>query len=318
MGNLRAKLREWMLPIIACFGVLMAIFTVMTRKDLEKKDPLVPPPQTTYKVAVAGIGVIEPLSELIAIGVELPGVVREVLCKVGDQVTQGTPLFALDTRDADAQILVLEAAIAGAKIQADDMAQQFELVRNVIDKRAVSKDEYNRKYFAMRLAREKLKEMQAQLQQARTTRDRLIIKAPISGRILEINIHPGEYASAGVLTPPLMRMGDVSQLVVRTEVDEEFAQKVDPVQQATGYPRGANKEPLKLSFLRFEPFIKPKQNLAVAGSRIDTRVLQVLYTIDHAGSDVFVGQQMDVFINAEKQEKPDSEDTSKMLQGQPS
>jgi hypothetical protein len=36
----------------------------------------------------------------------------------------------------------------------------------------------------------------------------------------------------------------------------------------------------------------------MSAERVDTRVLQVIFSIDRGDSPIFVGQQMDVFINA--------------------
>ena len=51
--------------------------------------------------------------------------------------------------------------------------------------------------------------------------------------------------------------------------------------------------------MRFEPLVIPKKNLSGdATERVDTRVLQVVYRIDPATDvSLFVGQQMDVFID---------------------
>ncbi|MFM9147584.1 MAG: hypothetical protein ACKORI_05600, partial [Verrucomicrobiota bacterium] len=57
---------------------------------------------------------------------------------------------------------------------------------------------------------------------------------------------------------------------------------------------------IPLKFVRIEPFVVPKVSLT-GGSveRVDTRVLQVIYQFERpADRSVFVGQQMDVFIDA--------------------
>ncbi len=54
-----------------------------------------------------------------------------------------------------------------------------------------------------------------------------------------------------------------------------------------------------LRFVRFEPQVIPKRSLTGASTeRVDTRVLQVIFSFDPAALPVFVGQQMDVFIQA--------------------
>jgi hypothetical protein len=54
-----------------------------------------------------------------------------------------------------------------------------------------------------------------------------------------------------------------------------------------------------LSFVRVEPFVVPKRSLTGENTeRVDTRVLQVIYAVESAETTLYVGQQVDVFINA--------------------
>ncbi len=291
------KTKGLKLPIIALVGLIFAVITVFGRPAEPKTEPLVLPPTSSYASAVAGIGVVEPQSEVISLGSDLQGLVRNVHVKVGDKVEIGAPLFTLDERDIDAQIKTLEAALASAKIQAADAESQFKLIQSVKDKRAVARDDVNRRKFAADLAKAKIAEVEAQLFQAQTTKERLTVTAPIAGEILSVNIRPGEMVGQ-MTSEPLMRMGDTSVLHVRVEIDEENTGKINPNSKAKGIKRGDTKTEIPLSFVRYEPFVRPKQNLAAAGQRVDTRVLQVIYKINETKSSAFVGEQMDVFIDA--------------------
>lgn len=292
-----SRIHGWKLPLIGAAGLVFALVSVLGRPESKAHEPLVTPPTTSFSTQVAGIGVVEPKSEVINLGVELPGVVRQVQVAVGDDVKRGAPLFALDQREVDAQIVTLEASLVSSRVQAADAEAQYALIASVKDKRAVAKDEVNRRQFAKQLAQARVKEIEAQLQQAKTTKQRLMVKAPIDGRVLELNVRPGEYAVAGVLAAPLMRMGDVSTLHVRVEVDEENAARIRPDSKAEGLFRGDTTTRIPLTFVRFEPYVRAKQNLAAAGQRVDTRVLQIIYALPEDLSDRFVGQQMDVFVD---------------------
>jgi hypothetical protein len=58
-----------------------------------------------------------------------------------------------------------------------------------------------------------------------------------------------------------------------------------------------------LEFVRVEPYVLPKRSLTGESTeRVDTRVLQVLYAFDPRGFPVYVGQQMDVFVEAAPRE----------------
>jgi len=301
-------LQGWTLPLIGVCGLVFALSSVMARQPEPPVVPLVAPPQSQFEQSIAGIGVVEPRGEVIAIGTELSGIVRDVFVEAGQDVQAGDPLFSLDQRQIDSEIAALEASLESAVIQSQDAAQQFAIVERIKDKRAVSEDEFDRRKFANLLGQTRMKEIDAQLAQARTTKERLITRAPSAGRILDVNVRPGEFAGAGVLAEPLIRMGDVTVLHVRVEIDEEMAINLRPESSASAIPRGSPDQKYKLLFIRREPYIRSKQNLAVAGQRVDTRVAQVVYALDPAVNNVYVGQQMDVFIH--------NEDPSKVVQTQ--
>lgn len=296
-------LKNFKLPMLGVIGLVFALVSVVSQPTKAAKQPMFKPATTPYEQAIAGIGVVEPRSEVINLSVDMPGVVRVIHVKVGDQVIKNAPLFTLDERDVNARIATLEANLVSARIMAEDAAEQFALIESVRDKRAVAKDDYNRRKFAAQLAKAKVAEIEAQLDQARTTKDQLTVRAPINGEVLDINIRPGEYASVGNLQEPIMRMGDTSRLHVRVEIDEEYAAYVKPSYGATGFVRSDTSNKLPLAFVRFEPYVQAKQNLAAAGQRVDTRVLQVIYALKKTTESTYVGQQMDVYINTKAQTK---------------
>ena len=66
---------------------------------------------------------------------------------------------------------------------------------------------------------------EARVLQAQATVDRLVIRAPIDGEILQVKVREGElYSFTG--TEPLLVMGDTSKLRVRMDVDERDIARV--------------------------------------------------------------------------------------------
>ncbi|MGE4349405.1 MAG: efflux RND transporter periplasmic adaptor subunit [Candidatus Berkiella sp.] len=307
MSRILALSRGWKLPLFSLFALLFALITVIAREPAPKKEPITMPPVGQFASNLSGIGVVEPASEIISIGTEIGGVVRQVHVKVGDTVKKGALLFSLDQRDIDAQINILESALEVAKVQAEDAKAQFAIVKDITDTRAVAKDDYNHRKYSAELATARISETQARLKQARITKERLNTKAPIDGQILSINVRPGEFANAGPLNEPLIRMGDTQTLHVRVEIDEENAMWVKKSAPAKGLLRGDPKNAIPLKFVRFEPYIRPKQNLAVSGQRVDTRVLQIIYEIALKQSHGFVGEQMDVYIEKARENKSEAQ-----------
>jgi multidrug resistance efflux pump len=133
--------------------------------------------------------------------------------------------------------------------------------------------------------------------------DRSTIKAPIDATVLQVKVRAGEYVtSAG--SSPWLTIGQTQPLHVRADVDEHEAWRVKPAAMAEAQVRGNPSLKARLSFVRFEPLVIPKKNLTGdATERVDTRVLQIIYRIEpDTNLALFVGQQMDVFIDATSQQ----------------
>ncbi len=299
------------LPAIA-IGLLGFAIVASLRPGRAQTEPLLAPPISPFASTVAGIGVVEPSSELIAIASELPGVVRRVHVKAGDTVKAGAPLFSLDTRAAAALLAAAkagveqaQAALAGAKVRMDDERQRLSLFEGVADPRAVSTDEVERRRFAARQAEAAAEQAQATLQLAQaqmrvvaTDLDRLTVRAPMAGKVWRVNARPGEFAPAGPLAQPLVAMGAGEQLHVRVEIDETDIARVRPEAKAMGALRGASQTPVALRFVRFEPEAIEKRALAGGAERVDSRVIEAIYAFDPVKDRAFIGQRMDVSIEA--------------------
>jgi multidrug resistance efflux pump len=135
--------------------------------------------------------------------------------------------------------------------------------------------------------------------QLRIEMDRRTIRAPLPGRILQLKLRPGEFADSAPPRAPLLLLGDDHRLHVRAEIDENLAWRFDAGAAASVFVRGNPDLHAPLQFERVEPYVVPKS--AFTGSsteRADTRVLQVIYSFDRNALPVYVGQQVDVFIQA--------------------
>jgi HlyD family secretion protein len=144
-----------------------------------------------------------------------------------------------------------------------------------------------------------VKEAQAKVEQLRTEVGRALVLAPVDGVILQVNVRPGERVGE-LDAKPLMVLGDIQSVHVRVDVDERDIARFRPGAQALAYPRGDSARELSLRFVRVEPFVVPKRSLTGDNTeRIDTRVLRVIYAIAPGQPQVYVGQQLDVFIRCD-------------------
>lgn len=179
-----------------------------------------------------------------------------------------------------------------------------DLVRNNQDARAVSVDDVQKRKNALGLADAKVFSAKvavtaalADLASTRSSIERLTVRAPMAGEIIQVNVRPGEYAATGVLSSPLIRLGSLDELHIRVDIDENDAWRFRPHTRAMVFLRGNRDLKAPVFFDYVEPYVTPKTSLTGGSSeRVDTRVLQVIYRFDRRAIPAYVGQQVDVFI----------------------
>jgi len=306
---------KYILPLLAVAGFLFATYKVISsNKPVPVAKAITEPASAPFKAFIAGAGIVEAQSQNIAIGTPLPEIVKTVAVKVGDQVKAGAPLFYLDDRDTRAILAIKLADLAKAKADVSvakatftDAKSLSDLAEAVTDRRAISSEELLRRRNAMLIAKARLESAQALVQQAEagvadteTTLSRLVVRAPVEGEVLQVNIRPGEFAQAGFLNTPLLVLGNLDQLHVRVDIDENDAWRFDKNSKAVAFLRGNRRFKVDLTLAYVEPYVVPKKSLTGDSTeRVDTRVLQALYSFERKQLPIYVGQQMDVFIEAQ-------------------
>ncbi len=150
------------------------------------------------------------------------------------------------------------------------------------------------------IARANIAQVQAQIEQTKTDIDRCTVRAPVSGDVLQVNVRAGEFVGASP-GQALVVLGNVTQKNVRVDIDEHDIPRFRPGNPAWASLRGNPQVQYPLTFVRVEPYVIPKKSLTGDNTeRVDTRVLQAIYELDVTDRPaVYVGQQMDAFVEAE-------------------
>lgn len=292
--------RKYLLPALAMLGFAITLAVIVLGNQGRPSEPAAPIalPRIPYAAYVAGAGVVESRSENIPVGTPVAGVVTAIDVRWGDQVKAGDPLFQIDIRDLQAQLLPAMAKVREAQASVAQATTQLELAERVPDKRAVSVEDMSNRRANVATTTATLAAAQAEVERIHKEMDLRTVRALTAGKILQIHAHIGEYAQAGG-NVPLMLLGEDSRLHVRASIDQNDAWRVRAGAAATAFLRGNPQVTIPLRFERIEPTIIPRA--VVTGDsteRADTRVLQVIYSFDPANVPVYVGQLLDVYIEA--------------------
>src|SRR5260370_1099390 len=246
------RIRTFILPALAVGMLTFAVIHVVkAQQTLPKPPPPIEPAWSPFSSTVAGAGIVEARTKNISIGSAMQGIVLEVYVpveKVGTTVEAGTPLFKVDDRQLQAQLLTAKANVAASQAQLlklqkqpreDERPSQMakvaaakanldlqedlaERARRLRPTNAMSDEDYRQRLLVANVAHRNMDQAQAdyklwetgawtydidiakvavqqaeaQQKQIETDIDRSIVRAPVKGRVLQVNVLPYQYVSA--------------------------------------------------------------------------------------------------------------------------
>lgn len=301
---------------------------------------------------LCGAGIVEPCTENISVGTLVPGVVSQVLVKVGQSVPAAAPLYRIDDRQLRGTLKVREAALLCAEVDLARLEKMprpeslpaaeakvyeakamlaaqrdlFDRSAGLRPRHAIAEEEYvtrkqgyeaaqqqvhrlEAEYALLRagawepdkaVARAAVARAKAEVEQTRIDLDRLMVRAPVSGQVLQINVRPGEFVSTPHPVSPIV-LGDLVTLHVRVDIDGHDIPRFRPGLSAKATPRGHTQPEYPLEFVCVQPYVIMKRsyvnNSTSSSPWVDPRVLQVIYTLKGGGESLYVGQPLDVSID---------------------
>ena len=164
--------------------------------------------------------------------VPVPGRIVGVMAKLGDTVVRGQPLVEIESAavaEAESAFVQSEASVRQADIALNKAEADVTRITDLYEHQAVAQKEV----LATRTTAALTK---ASLEQARSVRDqarrrlellglkpgefqqRIVVTAPISGKVMEINVVEGEFRNE--INTPLVTINDLSRVWVESEVPE--------------------------------------------------------------------------------------------------
>ena len=207
---------------------------------------------------VAGQGIVEPRDREVKVGAPVGGVIAHILVKEGDLVKKDQPLIALASEVEGAAVEAAQAQLdkarsgqrteeqraladdaSSARARAELSAINARRIATLVEKGAATKDDGDKAAYQLRIdeaaagaAEARAAQARtgwtldvavakAQLDQAKAQLDRLTIRSPIDGTVLQLVVREGEYYSvAGQTQTSLVTVGDLSKIRARLDVDE--------------------------------------------------------------------------------------------------
>jgi membrane fusion protein, heavy metal efflux system len=186
------------------------------------------------------------------VALPVAGRVKQVMVTIGDAVKQGQPVLTLDSPDAGAALSAHRQAVA--KVNQTKAAQvkaeaDFNRIKDLFDNRAVAQKDVIAAETTLAQAKSDVAQAEATLDETRKklqvyglqsdqqTQD-VSVRAPVSGKVLEISVAAGEYRND--TSAPVMTIADLSTVFMTSDVPEDrirFIRPGEPVEiTLSAYP----------------------------------------------------------------------------------
>lgn len=185
-------------------------------------------------------------NEQVEIRSEISGIVEGIYFKEGSNVTKGQLLFKVND-------IELRAQLAQAKTKEGLASENERRAKLLLEKEAISQEEYD-------VARADFKLAQAQIQLIQAQIAKTSVKAPFSGKIGLRSISPGTFITPSLLVAKLVNIG---QLKITFSIPEKYANQVKPNSNLSFTVAGST-EKYTAKIYAIEPEVQ-----------IETRTLQV-------------------------------------------
>ncbi len=253
--------------------------------------------RSTIVASVDATGTVEPI-RVIDVKSQASGEILELPVELGDQVERGALLVRIDPRDVRNAYEQAQADLEVAQARLDVSQRQLERTRALRDSAVVTEDELETAVLEFANARAALVKAQTNLALAEDRMNDVTLRAPISGTIVERQVEEGTIVTStrevtGGTT--LMRMADLSEVQVRTLVDETDIGRVSPGLPARITVEAFPDRTFRGTVLKIEPQAIVEQNVTLFA--VLTRISNeegLLKPGMNADVEVVIGREEDV------------------------
>lgn len=220
----------------------------------------------TVTQTVLASGMLE-AQELVSVGARVSGQIETLAVRLGQTVRSGDLIAQIDNQDQSNTVLQAEATLA--QISAQIAAKQATLAlaeqglnrqqklgtQNYATQEAVETAAANVQVYRAELAALAAQKSSAEvtLATARTALARTRITAPIDGTIVAVVVKQGQTVNAAQSAPTIVKIADLSTMLVKVEISEADVMSVEPGQSASFTTLGAPGTAFQATVSEIEP-----------------------------------------------------------------
>jgi multidrug efflux system membrane fusion protein len=138
--------------------------------------------------------------EVVSVQPQVSGAITEIHFADGANLKKGDLLFTIDPRPFQAQLDAAQANLVQSKAALDFAQLQFGRVKDLIESRAIARQDYDTRKNAVDVGQAQVKQNEAAVESARLNLEYTSIHSPIDGRAGHRLVDPGNIVTANTTT----------------------------------------------------------------------------------------------------------------------
>ena len=225
------KSKKWItwITILVVVVIIASVVISSNGSDQENGRATVKVKKENIIEKALAVGSIEPVNE-IDVKSKVSGVVGKLYADVGDFVHAGDPLVEVKPDPTPLELAQAKRDVEMAGIEMDNLARELDRKKSLLDQGLVSdqeyeilKQQYDEASLRHQMALEQLELIEKGKVRIANTNIETVVKAPITGFILEKNVNLGDPVVPLTSYQPgtaIMRMADMTDLIFKGTVDE--------------------------------------------------------------------------------------------------
>lgn len=250
----------------------------------------------TIEVGVSSAGVVEPLAT-VEVKSKASGEVLELFVETGDFVEEGTLMVRIDPRTVQNRLDQSDAELKAANSRREIAQSQMERAERLLSQGTFTQADLEQAALDIANAEAQVVTARVSVENARIAVDDTDIRAPITGAVIQKPVEKGQVISSptqdfsgGSL---FLSMADLSEVQIRTLVDETDIGKVRPGMGATVSVAAYPNQPFPGQVIKIEPQAVLEQNVTM---------FAVLIAIDNAEGLLLPGMNAEVDVRIARSE----------------
>lgn len=280
----------------------------MLRGPVPVRYETAPVVRRDLEIAVSATGKLQPRA-YVDVGAQVSGQLEKLHVQVGDLVEPGQLLAEIDAKVQAAQVEGIEADLARlqatqAEYQAGRVFAERQVTRlsrlaaaNAASGVTLEEAERDRDVMAARIEATdaEIRRTEASLRAEKLALEHSRILAPMPGIVVAIEAREGQTLNANYDTPLILRIADLSSMIVRSDVSEADVTRLRPGMDVWFTTLGDPDRKWRASLQQVLP-VPPIAKEGDEAAKRDAVTYTALFQIANPGGELFAGMTAQVFF----------------------